>query len=220
MKIIITGATGMVGEGVLMECLSNPLVTEILSVSRKHCGMSHPKLKEYLVKDFLNLQQGDENLKGYDACFFCAGVSSVGMTEIEFSKVTYDTTLNFAKALSPMSEMTFNYISGVGTDSTEKGRVMWARIKGRTENDLLKLHFKNVFAFRPGLLKFSKGQKRTKLFFRIMNTFYPIFRILFPSMSGTVTELTNAMIHASKFGYEKNVLEVIDIRTLSKLYLQ
>ncbi len=215
MKIIITGTTGMAGEGVLLECLSNPLVTEILSVSRKPTNISHPKLKEYIVEDFLQLKDNDDILKGYDACFYCAGISSVGMKESEYTKITYDTTLNFAKALSPMSEMTFNYISGAGTDSSEKGKSMWARVKGKTENDLMKLPFKQVFAFRPGLLKFTNGQKRIITFYKIINGLYPFVRTLFPNFAGTITELGQAMIYASQHGYEKKVLEVKDIRILS-----
>jgi len=220
MKIIITGATGMAGEGVLMECLSNPIITEILSASRKPTNISHPKLKEYIVKDFLQLKKNDENLKGYDACFYCAGISSVGMKESEYTMITYDTTLNFAKALSPMSEMTFNYISGAGTDSSEKGKSMWARVKGKTENDLMKLPFRQVFAFRPGLIKFTRGQKRIITSYRIMKGLYPVVRALFPNFAGTVAELGQAMIYASQHGCEKQVLEVKDIRSLSKKYFK
>ncbi len=219
MKVIITGATGMVGEGVLMECLSNPLVSQILSVSRKSCSISHPKLKEYIVNDFLQLLENDEILKGYDACLYCAGVSSVGMNESEYTKLTYATTLSFAKALSPMSEITFNYISGSGTDSTENGKSMWARIKGKTENDLQKLPFKQVFAIRPGLIKFTKGQTRIKTSYKLMNGLYPAVSNLFPNFACTVAKLGRAMILASKFGYEKNVLEVKDIRILSNKYI-
>lgn len=215
MKVIITGTTGMVGEGVLIECLAHPKITEILSVSRKPSGISHPKLKEYIVKDFLALRSDDEKLQGYDACFFCAGISSVGMKEAEYTLITYDTTLNFARALNPKAQMTFTYVSGAGTDSSEKGRLMWARVKGKTENDLIKLPFKQVFAFRPGLMKYSKGQKRIIRLNKIMNGLYPFFRVLFPNMAGTITELGQAMICATQYGYEKKVLEVKDIRLLS-----
>src|SRR5512133_313512 len=142
MKVIITGTTGMVGEGVLLECLNQPEITEILSVSRKPTGISHTKMKEYIVADFLSLLKNDEKFKGYDACFFCAGVSSVGMKEEEYRRITYDTTMNFAKALNPGPQMSFVYVSGAGTDSTEKGRIMWARVKGKVENDLMKLPFR------------------------------------------------------------------------------
>lgn len=215
MRVIITGTTGMAGEGVLIECLSHPQVTEILSVSRKPANLSHPKLKEYIVKDFLQLKENDEKLKGYDACFFCAGISSVGMKEPEYTHTTYDTTLNFAKSLSLISEMTFIFISGAGTDSSEKGKLMWARVKGKTENDLMKLPFKQVFAFRPGLMRYTKGQKRIITLNKIMNGFYPFVRALFPSVAGTVAELGQAMIYATQKSYEKKTLEVIDIRALA-----
>lgn len=131
MKVIVTGTTGMVGEGVLLECLANQQVTEVLSVSRKHIGIKHPKLKEYIVSDFLSLKENDETLKGYDACFFCAGMSSVGIKEPEYTKITYDTTLAFAKAVDPKTQMTFAYISGAGTDSSEKGTVDVGTGKGQ-----------------------------------------------------------------------------------------
>lgn len=216
MKVIVTGTTGMVGEGVLIECLAHPEITEILSVSRKPSNILHPKLKEYIVSDFLLLKPDDEKLQGFDACFFCAGISSVGMKEPEYTRITYDTTLNFAKALNPNATMTFIYISGAGTDSSEKGRLMWARVKGKTENDLMKLPFKRVFAFRPGLMKYTKGQKRIIRLNKIMNGLYPFFRVLFPNVAGTITELGQAMIYATQHGYEKKVLEVKDIRLLSK----
>lgn len=219
MKVIITGATGMVGEGVLLECLSNPNISEILSVSRKSNDISHPKLKEYIVRDFLCLVHNDENLMGYDACFYCAGVSSLGKDEAQYTKLTYDTTLNFAKALSPMNGMTFNYISGSGTDSSEKGKTMWARVKGKTENDLQKLPFKQAFVYRPGLIRFADKQIRIKTSYKMMNFLYPFVRTVSPNLAGTVAELARAMIFASLYGYEKKVLEVTDIRILSKKYL-
>jgi nucleoside-diphosphate-sugar epimerase len=134
LKIILTGATGMVGEGILMECLENPEIFQVLSVSRKPSKKKHAKLKEYIVPDFLEIDLNDENFRGYDAVFFCAGISSLGMSEEEYTKVTYDTTLHFAKAvLSQNPDMVFNYVSGVYTDKTESGKQMWARVKGRTE---------------------------------------------------------------------------------------
>ena len=161
-KVIITGTTGMVGEGVLIECLSSSQVSGVLSVSRKLPGVSHPKLKEYVVRDFLDLSEGDNMLKGYDACFFCAGVSSIGMSEADYARITYDTTIHFAKILAAQNpQMTFVYVSGAGTDSTEKGRSMWARVKGRTENALLKMPFKRVHNFRPGFMRAVPGQKYT-----------------------------------------------------------
>jgi hypothetical protein len=215
MKVLITGTTGMVGEGVLLECLTNQQVTEVLSVSRKPIGIKHPKLKEYIVSNFLSLKENDEYLNGYDACFFCAGVSSVGMKETEYTKITYDTTLNFAKALNPKQQMTFAYISGAGTDSSEKGRLMWASVKGRTENDLMKLPFKQVFAFRPGAMKYTEGQKNLSRMNKLLSWLYPAFKTLFPNTANTVRQLGQAMIYAAQNGYEKKLVEVSDIKILA-----
>jgi len=219
MKIIITGTTGMVGEGVLIECLAHSQVTEVLSVSRKATGYTHPKLKEYLVSDFLSLKKNDEKLKGYDACFFCAGVSRFGMNETDFTKFTYDTTLNFAKAvINP--QMTFIYVSGASTDSTEKGRLMWARVKGKTENDLMKQPFKQVFAFRPAAMQPTKGQTKSwwasYTYTKYLNWLYPILKVVYPNGVNTLRQVGNAMIEAAQNGYEKNVVEVKDITILAK----
>lgn len=205
----------MVGEGVLLECLANPQITEVLSVSRKPIGVKHPRLKEYIVEDFLLLQKDDEMLKGYDACFFCAGISSIGMKEAEFKRITYDTTITFANALSLMPQISFIYVSGAGTDSKEKGRSMWARVKGKTENDLMKLPFKQVFAFRPGLMKFTKGQKNISKSQKVLTALYPVFKALFPNGTSTLQQVAKAMIYATQKGYKKNVVEVKDIKILA-----
>jgi hypothetical protein len=215
MKVIITGTTGMVGEGVLLECLPHPQVTEVLSVSRKPAGIAHPKLKEYIVADFLSLKEADETLKGYDACFFCAGVSSLGMKEPEYTRITYDTALAFAKALSPKPQMSFFYVSGAGTDSSEKGRVMWMRVKGKTENDLMKLPFKQVLAFRPALMKFTAGQKNVSAVNKFMSRLYPVMNFAFPNAASTMHQVGQAMIYAARHGYEKNIVEVRDIKALA-----
>ncbi len=212
-KIILTGATGMVGEGVLMECLENPAVSEILSISRKPSGKTHAKLKEYLVPDFLAIDLHDEHLKGYDACFFCAGISSVGMNEEDYTKITYDTTLHFAQAvLNENPDMVFNYVSGAHTDSTESGKLMWARVKGRTENALKKLGFRNTFNFRPGFMKPVDGQTHVKWFFKPFIWFFPVF---FPSKSLTLHEVGRAMINAVHKGYPTSALEIRDIKNLT-----
>lgn len=212
-KIILTGATGMVGEGVLMECLENPQVSEILSISRKSSGKTHPKLKEYLVSDFLSIDVNDENLKGYDACFFCAGISSVGMNEEDYTKITYDTTIHFAEAvLHQNPDMVFNYVSGASTDSTESGKIMWARVKGRTENALKKMNFKGVYNFRPGFMKPVDGQLNVKWFFKPFIWIYPIF---LPLKSLTLHEVGRAMINTVKKGYPTSILEIRDIKNLA-----
>lgn len=213
MKVILTGATGMVGEGVLMECLENPNISEILSVSRKSSEKKHAKLKEYIVPDFLKIDLNDENLKGYDACFFCAGISSMGMNEEEYTKITYDTTLHFAKAvLNQNPELVFNFVSGSHTDSSENGKMMWARVKGKTENDLQKLRFKGVYNFRPGFMKPVEGQKNVKTLFKPFVWFFPM---ILPSKTLSLHQVGKAMINVVKRSYSQSVLEIEDIKNLS-----
>ncbi|MEP7322886.1 MAG: NAD-dependent epimerase/dehydratase family protein [Saprospiraceae bacterium] len=214
-KIIITGTTGMVGEGVLLECLAHPRISEVLSVSRKSNGMAHPKLKEYLVPDFLNLKGGDENLKGYDACFYCAGISSVGMKEAEYTRITYDTTIHFAQVvLHQNPAMTFIYVSGGSTDSTEKGKVMWARVKGKTENDLAKMPFKKVYNFRPGFMKLTPGQKNALKLYKYFAWMYPLLKLFLPNGTSTMKQVGQAMINSLIIGSDKQILEVRDINPL------
>ncbi|WP_207514656.1 NAD-dependent epimerase/dehydratase family protein [Longitalea luteola] len=217
-KAIITGASGMVGEGVLHECLQHPDVTEVLVVGRRTAGVSHPKLKEVLHHDFFDLSPVQDQLKGYNACFFCLGVSSVGMKEKEYHRLTYDLTMYMATILADHNpDMTFCYVSGAGTDSTEHGKMMWARVKGQTENDLLRLPFKAAYMFRPGFMKPTKGLKNTLKGYKFVSWLYPIVRPLFPSYVSTLRELGLAMIHAATKGYEKQVLEVKDIVRLAQL---
>jgi hypothetical protein len=215
-RIILTGATGMVGEGVLYECLRDNRIAAILVIGRRSCGYSHPKLKEILHADFTNLSPIVNQLGGYDACLFCAGVSSVGMKETEFYKLTYTLTLQFAQALSKLNPaMVFCYISGAHTDSTEKGKRMWARVKGKTENDLLKLPFKSVYNFRPGAMRPTKGLKNTLGFYKWLGWLLPVIKLISPNSVCTLQQLGKAMINASVKGYEKSILEVKDIVTLS-----
>jgi uncharacterized protein YbjT (DUF2867 family) len=216
-KAIITGATGMVGEGVLHEALLSKDVESVLVVNRKPCGVAHPKLKELIVQDLSNLSSVEKQLVGYNACFFCAGISSVGVKEEAYTKITYDLTLSFAKTLLKLnSEMTFLYVSGSGTDSTEKGGVMWARVKGKTENDLLKLGFKDAYAVRPGFMNPTKGLKNTLKGYGLISFFYPVLQPLFSSYASTLSEVGIGMIKAAKDGSEKKVLEVKDLVKLAK----
>ena len=213
-KVIITGATGMVGEGVLFECLQNQKVSEVLIINRRHYELQHPKLKELIVPDFFQLSKFAENIKGYDACFFCAGISSVGMKEDKFTHITYDTTMAFAKALLQVNgNMVFTYVSGSHTDSSEKGRVMWARVKGRTENDLMKLPFKAEYNFRPGAILPFDGQKNWKAAYKFI---VKIIKIFAPKKVLTMREVGQAMINAVTDGYRKNILEIADIKQLAK----
>ncbi|PZP50592.1 MAG: nucleoside-diphosphate sugar epimerase [Pseudopedobacter saltans] len=214
MKVIITGVTGMVGEGVLLECLENEAVSEILIISRKHYEKTHPKLKELLLKDFSEIGNYTEKWKDYDACFFCAGVSSIGENEESFTKKTYDFVVPFATTLSAVNpNMTFIYVSGNRTDSTEKGKVMWARVKGRTENALMKLPFKNVYNFRPAIMKATKGQVNVKTIYKILG---PLIAPFFPAQILTLKQVGLAMIHSVSRGYPKKILEVGDIAELAK----
>ena len=218
LRVMITGTTGMIGEGVLMECLANPQVAAVLSVSRKPTGMMDPKLKEFIVPDFLKLSDDEENLRGYDACFFCAGVSSIGMNESDYNRITYDTTIHFAKVLVDQDpQMTFIYVSGAATDSSEKGRLMWARVKGRTENALLNMPFKRVYNFRPGLVKLAPGQKNALTLYKYFAWLFPLLKVVLPNGTSTMQQVGRAMINSVLFGYEKNVLEVKDINKLGAL---
>lgn len=211
-KVIITGTTGMVGEGVLLESLSNPKVKEVLSVSRKPSGTKHPKLKEYIISDFLALQFDDATLKGYDACFFCAGISSVGMSETDYTRITYDTTIHFAQVVSAQNPgMTFIYVSGASTDGTEKGKTMWARVKGKTENDLQKLPFRKVHNFRPGFMKAVPGQQHTLKLYKYFAWMYPILKTFFPNSASTLKQVAQAMITCATTDVNKSILEVSDI---------
>jgi uncharacterized protein YbjT (DUF2867 family) len=217
MKVIITGATGMVGEGVMLECLENPSITEVLLVNRKPYGMTHRRLKEVIVPDFFKLDEVMDQMAGYDACFFCAGVSSVGKSEAEYTRITYDTTLHFAETLVRLNPaMTFIYVSGAHTDSSEKGRTMWARVKGRTENALTRVGFKAAYNFRPGFMKAMPGQKNLRSFYHWIAWMYPFLRVLLPNMTSTLRDVALAMIYAIERGVDKTVLEVKDINALAK----
>lgn len=216
MKVIVTGATGMVGEGVLIECLDNNDIEQVLYVGRKPSGKSHPKLKEYLISDFLSLKADNLKLSGYDACFYCAGISSVGMDEAQYTQITYDTTLHFAKILLAQNlNFTFNFISGSHTDSSENGKVMWARVKGKTENALQALPFKAQYNFRPGLMKPDKTQVHLKGFNKYITLLYPIMGLFFTGC--TVREIGRAMIAVTQLGFPKKILEAKDIKTAANL---
>jgi hypothetical protein len=216
-KAIITGVTGMVGEGVLHECLLHPQVESVLVINRKPCGIVHPKLKEIIHQDFFDFSAIENQLSGYNACFFCLGVSSIGMKEDAYHKLTYTLTLHVAETLSRLNHnMTFCYVSGASTDSSEKGKSMWARVKGKTENDLMKLPFKQVFNFRPGFIKPTKGLKNTHKFYNYIGWLYPIGRALFPNGFCTLQEIGLAMIHSVSLDNERKILEGKDIIELAK----
>lgn len=213
-RVIITGATGYVGEGVLIECLAHAAIDEVLVVGRKTCGRQHPKLKELLVKDFSALGAVAEQLRNYDGCFYCAGVSSVGKNEADFTRLTYDTAVAFARTLHSVSPAAvFTYVSGAGTDSSEKGRSMWARVKGRTENDLGRVGFKAHYNFRPGIMTVTSGMRNPKWWMRVL---VPVFGLFMPGFTCSMKEVGLAMINCVLKGYPKGILEVKDIKALAK----
>ena len=216
-KAIITGATGMVGEGVLHECLKTPKVESVLVINRKPLGIVHPKLKEVIHTDFYDFSSIESQLSGYNACFFCLGVTSVGKKEPEYFKLTYTLTMHIATILSRLNNgMTFCYVSGAGTDTTEKGKLMWARVKGKTENDLFKLPFKNVFAFRPGIIKPTAGLKNIHFFYKLLAWVFPIIKVFSKTGYCTLKEVSLAMIHVASVGSASKIVEVKDIIDLAK----
>ncbi len=215
-SVIVTGSTGLVGEGVLLECLSHPRIDKVLSISRKPSGHEHLKLTELLVPDFMNLSAVETQLAGFDGCLYCAGISSVGMTEAEYTRITYDTALHFAQTLVRLNpNMVFSHISGRSTDSSEQGRVMWARVKGKTENALAKLPFKSVYNFRPALMRPSPGQLHVKTSYRVVAALAPVFSVFSKNTVSTMHQVGRAMIQSVLVGAPKPVLEVADLNALA-----
>jgi len=214
MKIIITGATGMIGEGVLLASLDHPDITEVLMVNRRTSPLKHPKLYELIVKDFTDLAAYSTQLTGYDGCFYCAGISSLGMNEQKYSQITFYTTIMFAKELARFNpDMVFFYLSGVYADSSENGKIMWARIKGKTENALSELHFKAAYSFRPGFIIPLKAQKNVRLIYKGLNLIYPF---VFANKTLTYKEIGVALMRTLILGYNKNILEIKDLKLIAK----
>lgn len=216
MRVILFGATGMIGQGVMRECLLDPGVTEVLSVSRRPCGAQHAKLRELIHADFTNFEAVASQFAGFDACFWCLGVSSVGMTEADYVRVTHDFTV---AAAAPMVRvcpgMTFVFVSGIGTDSTEKGRVMWARAKGKAENAIFGLPIKAAFSFRPGYIQPMHGERAatrgTRIMYALARPFFPLWRLLFRRWVTTTEILAKAMLHVARNGWQSRALESDDI---------
>ena len=216
MKVIITGATGMVGKGVLLECLDHNAITEVLSIGRRSLNMEHPKLKGLIHKDFSEFESVKSKLNGYDACYLNMGVSAVGLSEEEYHKLTYEYTLSLARVLLSLNpQMTITYVSGVGTDSTEKGRSMWARVKGKTENHLLALGFRQAYMFRPGMIIPLRGIKSSTRLYQFMYDYFmwlvKLIKFIAPKSVVNTTEIGQAMINLSVGSYSKNILEPADI---------
>lgn len=219
LRILVTGATGMVGEGVLHECLKDPDVAEVLALSRRSCGITHAKLREVLHADFLNLSSVEQQLRGYDACLFCLGVSSVSLDANTYYLLTYELTMHVARTLLQVNPaMSFAYVSGAGTDSRQSGLIRWARVKGKTENDLRRLGFAHAFAFRPGFILPTNGLKHTHRFYRYLNWLFPLGRAVYPQGFCTLSELGKAMIQVLRHPDSKPVLEGEDIIALAQDY--
>lgn len=221
MRVVIFGATGMVGQGVLRECLRDPQVTRVLAVGRRPTGLSDPKLVEHTRRDFFDWSDADDVLRGYDACFFTLGVSAAGMSEVDYTRMTYDLTLAAASALARLNPaMTFIYVSGAGTDSTERGRMMWARVKGRTENALLQLPFRAAYMFRPGMIEAVDGVRPSNALYRrsyaVLGPVIGLMRRLFPRQVVTTAEVGRAMIRVAIDGHPSPVLERADIAAVAR----
>jgi uncharacterized protein YbjT (DUF2867 family) len=219
MNLLLFGATGMVGQGVLRECLLDPGVASVVSIGRSSVGISNPKLREIIHIDLTNYAPIESQLSGFDACFFCLGVSSAGMTEEQYTQITYTITLRAAVTLARLNPaMTFVYVSGVGTDSSEHGRAMWARVKGRTENALLRLPFKAAYMFRPGIILPRFGARSRTGWYRALYTLtrplFPLLRVAFPNEVLATDEIGQAMLIVARHGAPKHVLEPHDIRAL------
>lgn len=221
MKVILFGATGMVGQGVLRECLLDPRIESVLSIGRGNTGVAHTKLLEIVQKDFLNYSAIEPQLAGCDACFFCLGISSAGMKAEDYERITYGYTMAAAETLARLNpQMTFIFVSGAGTDSSERGRIMWARVKGKTENALLRLPFK-AYMFRPGFIQPLHGiRSKTaayRIFYLVTGPILPLFRLAFRNYILTTEEIGRAMINVAQTGAPKKVLESRDILALGRI---
>jgi uncharacterized protein YbjT (DUF2867 family) len=220
MRAVLFGATGMVGAGVLHECLRDDRVHDVLSVQRSPSNLEHPKLRELVRTDFYDYSDARDAFRGADACFFCLGVTAVGKSEAEYQRLTLDLTLSAATVLAELNPgMTFCYVSGQGTDSSERGRVMWARVKGKTENALLRLPLE-AYMLRPGYIQPMGGiRSKTRVyrvFYQVMAPLYPILRRLTPNLVTTNETVGRAMIQLAASGYESRILEVRDINRVGK----
>jgi len=213
-KVIITGTTGMVGEGVLICCLNSPEIDAVLVINRKPCGYAHPKLKEIIHQDFFNFAPIEHELSSYNACFFCLGISSVGVSKEPYYKMTYTLTMHVAETLSRLNQdMTFCYVSGSGTNP--EGKLSWQKVKGKTENDLMQLPFAQVYNLRPGFIKPIKEQKYAHTFYKFINWLFPIGRAVSKNGFCTMQELGDAMINSLSHNNERKVLEGSEIIKLA-----
>jgi uncharacterized protein YbjT (DUF2867 family) len=219
MKILVFGATGMVGQGVLRECLLDPGVDLVTTVGRTPTGLQNPKLREVAHKNLWDYSSVETQLSGFDACFFCLGVSSAGMKEADYDRVTFGITMAAAECLSRLNpRMTFVYVSGAGTDTSERGRIMWARVKGKTENALLRLPFRAAYMFRPGVIQPLHGVRSRTVGYRVLysvtRSLLPVLRWAFPDFILTTEQIGRALLAVARNGAPKRILESRDINAL------
>lgn len=220
MNVVLFGGTGMVGGGVLRECLDDPRVERVLAVGRRSTGMSHPKLREMVRSDLLDFDDVRGELEGYDACFYCLGVSSAGLDEATYRRVTYDLAVAAANVLLELNpDLTFCFVSGLGTDGSGTSRTMWARVKGETENRLLEMT-RRAYMFRPGFIQPMKGVRSSttayRIFYAITGPLFPILRRSFPRMVTTTVRVGQAMIRVATEGAKMRVLETSDINAVAE----
>ena len=220
-NVVITGSTGMVGKGVLLECLDHKWVEKVLVVNRSSINLTHPKLRELLVSDFMDLKNIEDDLKGYDACFFSLGVSSIGISKGDYEKITYELTIHFAKTfLDKNKDSIFTYVTGAGTDSTEKGKVHWARVKGKTENRILDMPFRAAYMFRPGYIHPYRGVGSkiiwVSLLYGIFGILYQILKF-FPRTATNSINMGRAMIYCLNGDYKEKILNNKEINEVAKL---
>lgn len=220
LNVILFGATGMVGSGVLLECLKHPAVKSITSISRRSAGRVDGKFKEIIHTDFLDYSSIKDSLKGHNVCFYCLGISQTQVkTKEEYHTITYEYTMAAARAISEVNDaMTFCFLSGAGTDSSMKSRFSWARVKGKAENDLSKFNFKSLYHFRPAFIYPKGGIKYSLFLAKLISPLFPLFNRFFPTLVTTTEEFGLAMINAALYGSEKQILENIDIRRMSGIY--
>lgn len=221
MKVVLFGATGMVGQGVLRECLLDPDVESVITIGRSAPAVRNPKLRNIVQPDLFHYSSVEPQLTGLDACFFCLGVSSAGLSEEQYEKLTCTLTVAAGETLSRLNPgMTFVYVSGAGTDSTEKGRIMWARVKGKTENALMRMPFKGAYMFRPGIIQPLHGEvsktKAYRILYAVFKPLFPVILRLFPRQVLTTEQIGRAMIHVARHGAAKKILEIGDIAACAK----
>ena len=216
-NVIITGATGMVGEGVLHECLNDSRIASITLINRRSAGVAHPKVKEVLIADLFAFTGNEPGITKADVCFYCLGTTSIGKSEDDYTRLTYDLTFIIAKALLKLNrDMSFCYVSAKGTDNSEKGKTMWARIKGRTENDLARMEFRQLYVFRPFMLTPTKGLQNAHGFYKYISWLFPLGRRIYPEGFCTLKELALAMIQAGYQGYDKRIITPTDMVRLAR----